>query len=115
METKKSNHMVLAYGFEINKIIVNDNKCCIGKSIHGKIPVYSSLMITDKDMDSIKNKMCLMKLHYDDYLLKIDKLAKIHGAIPKWQLVFYNKNFEYYVHLLQGKKFNYDSEMYPCY
>lgn len=115
METSTSNHIVIAYGFEYNKIIINDNKCCIGKSIYGRNPVYCSLMIKDKDIDTIKNKIDLMKMHYNEYLSHIDKLAKTHGVIPKWQLVSYNKDFEYYIHVLQGKILDYDSELYPCY
>jgi hypothetical protein len=114
MKGIKSNNIVIAYGFEFNKIIINDNKCCIGKSIYNKNPVYCSLMITDTELSIIKNKINLMKIHYSEYLSHIDNLAKSNNATPKWQIIKYDKDFEYYIHILQGKKFNYDSELYPC-
>jgi len=111
METINSNHIFIAYGFEYNKIIINDLKCCIAKSIITKNPIYCSLIIKDREIQTIINKINLMKYHYEDYLLKVDKLAKSKHVKPKWQLVYYDKDFEHYLHSLQGKKYNYDLEL----
>lgn len=115
METSNSNHIVIAYGFEYDKIIIKDFNCCIGKSIINKNPVYCSLMIKDHDFCIIKNKISLMEMNYKDYLYNINKLAKAQGVIPKWQLVVYNKDYEYYIHVLQGKIENYNSELPPTF
>jgi hypothetical protein len=115
METTNTKYIVIAYGFEYNKVIIKDNNCCIAKSINSKNPVYCSLMIKDVDFNIISNKMGLMKLHYEDYLLDIDKLANEKGLKAKWQLVFYDKDFEYYIHVLQGKIFHYNSNFNPSY
>jgi hypothetical protein len=115
METVNSNHIFIAYGFEYNKVIIKDNNCCIAKSLTSKNPVYCSLMIKDVDFNTISNKMGLMKLHYEDYLLHIDELAYTKGVKAKWQLVSYNKDFEYYIHVLQGKILHYNSDLLPEY
>jgi len=115
METNNSGHIVIAYGFEYNKVIINDNKCCIGKSPISKNPVYCSLMIQDKDFKTISNKMGLMKLHYEDYLLHIDELAHEKGVKAKWQVVLYKTDFEYYIHVLQGKIMHYNYHLLPEY
>jgi len=115
MDTNNSGHIVIAYGFEYDKVIINDNSCCIGKSINNKNPVYCSLMIQDKDFKTISNKMGLMKLHYEDYLLHIDELANEKGVKAKWQLVFYRKDFEYYISILQGKIPHYNYHLLPDY
>ena len=115
METKSSDHIVIVYGFEYDKVIINDNNCCIGKSMNNKNPVYCSLMIQDRDFKTISNKMGLMKLHYEDYLLHIDELAHEKGVKAKWQLVFYIKDFEYYISILQGKIPHYNYHLLPEY
>jgi hypothetical protein len=115
METTNSNHIVIAYGFEYDKVIIKDNNCCIGKSIISKNPVYCSLMIKDNNFATIINKMSIMKLNYNDYLHHINKLAKSQGVTPKWQLVMYDKDYEYYIHVLQGKILNYNSNLLPEY
>ena len=116
METmNNAYHIVIAYGFEYNKVIINDNNCCIGKSINNKNPVYCSLMIEDKDFNVISNKIGLMKLHYEDYLLHVDKLANEKGLKAKWQLVLYRTDFEYYIHVLQGKIMHYNYHLLPDY
>jgi hypothetical protein len=115
METIKPNHIVIVYGFEYDKVIIKDNNCCIGKSIAGKNPVYCSLLIKDTDFATIINKMSLMRVHYNDYLLQIDNLARSKGVVPKWQLVVYNKEYEYYIHILQGKIPHYNYHLLPEY
>ena len=115
METQISGHTAIAYGFEYDKVIIKDNNCCIGKSINNKNPVYCSLMIKDKDFKTISNKMGLMKLHYEDYLLHIDELANEKGLKAKWQVVLYIKDFEYYISILQGKILHYNYHLLPEY
>ena len=115
METTSPDHIAIAYGFEYNKVIIKDNNCCIGKSINSKNPVYCSLMIKDVDFNTISNKMGLMNLHYENYLLHIDELAYTKGVKAKWQLVSYIKDFEYYIHVLQGKILHYNSDLLPEY
>ena len=115
MEITNSNHIVIAYGFEFDKVIIKDYDCCIGKSIIGKNPVYCSLMIKDNDFSIIRNKINLMEMNYKDYLHHIDKLAKSQGVKPKWQLVMYDKDYEYYIHVLQGKIVHYNSDLLPTF
>jgi hypothetical protein len=115
METTKSDHIAIVYGFEYDKVIINDNGCCIGKSPISKNPVYCSLMIQDKDFKTISNKMGLMKLHYEDYLLHIDELANEKGVKAKWQVVLYKTDFEYYISILQGKIPHYNYHLLPEY
>lgn len=115
MDTNNSGHIVVAYGFEYNKVIIKDNNCCVGKSLTSKNPVYCSLIIKDKDFNTISNKMGLMKLHYEDYLLHIDELANEKGVKAKWQLVLYKTDFEYYIHVLQGKIMHYNYHLLPEY
>jgi hypothetical protein len=94
------NILAVSYGFEYNKIIIKDKNCCIGKSLINKNTVYCSVMIKDEDIDTIVDKIKLIKLHREDYLSKIDSLASEYDAIAKWQVVLYNKDYEYYVHVL---------------
>lgn len=115
METTNSNHIVITYGFEYDKVIIKDLDCCIGKSIISKNPVYCSLMIKDNDFSMIRNKINLMEMNYKDYLHNINKLAKSQGVTPKWQLVMYDKDYEYYIHVLQGKILHYNSDLLPEY
>jgi hypothetical protein len=56
-----------------------------------------------------------MKLHYENYLLHIDELANEKGLKAKWQLVFYKKDFEYYINILQGKIPHYNYHLLPDY
>lgn len=106
------NRLVLAYGFEYDKIIMNDNKCYICKSINNpKMHVYCFPMITDYNILDIIRKIKVINKEKDRYLYLMDKLAKERNITPKWQLVIYDKDYEYYIHNLQGKKFNYDSEL----
>jgi hypothetical protein len=109
------NTVVIAYGFEYDKIIINDYDCCIGRTINGKTPVYCSLFIEDRDVKTIFDKIKLTEKYRKDYLTDIDKLAKSKNVVPKWQLVMYNKDYEYYIHVLQGKILQYDSELEPCF
>ena len=109
------NNLALAYGFEYDKIIIKDYNCCIGKSLNNKNPIYCSLMIKDKDMQTIINKVKLLENCRETYLSHIDKLAMEKNVVPKWQLVVFNKDFEYYIHVLQGKVLHYDSELDPCF
>ena len=106
---------VVAYGFEYDKIIIKDYNCCIGKSLNDKNPIYCSLMIKDKDMQTIINKIKLLENCRENYLSHIDKLANEKNAVPKWQLLIYDKDFEYYIHVLQGKMEHYMSELNPCF
>lgn len=109
------NTLVIAYGFEYEKVIINDNDCRIGRTINGKNPVYCSLFIEDKDMNTIIDKIKLTEKYREHYLIDIDKLAKRKTTVPKWQIIRYNKEYEYYIHVLQGKILQYDSEMDPCF
>lgn len=109
------NKLVVAYGFEYDKIIIKDYHCCIGKSLNDKTPIYCSLIIKDKDMQTIINKIKLFETCRDTYLSDIDKLAMGKNVVPKWQLVVYDKDFEYYIHVLQGKMLNYNSDLEPCF
>ena len=109
------NKLVLAYGFEYNKIIIKDYGCCIGKSLNDKTPIYCSLMIEDRNIYTIINKIKLLENCRETYLSHIDKLAMEKNVVPKWQLVVYNKDFEYYIHVLQGKIEHYTSELEPCF
>lgn len=109
------NKLVVTYGFEYDKIIIKDYNCCIAKSLNDKNPIYCSLMIKDTDMQTIINKIKLLENCRDTYLSHIDRLAMEKNVSPKWQLVVYNKDFEYYVHVLQGKILHYNSELNPCF
>jgi len=109
------NTLVLAYGFEYDKVIINDGDCRIGTTIVGKKPVYCSLFIEDSDMNTIIEKIKLTEKYRIHYLTDIDKLAKRRNVVPKWQLVIYNKEYEYYIHVLQGKIIQYDSDLEPCF
>lgn len=111
----RGSKWVVAYGFEYDKIIIKDYNCCIGKSLNDKTPFYCSLMIKDKDMQTIISKIKLLENCRETYLSHIDRLAMEKNVVPKWQLVVYNKDFEYYVHVLQGKILHYDSELNPCF
>ena len=109
------NTLVIAYGFEYDKVIICDNNCRIGRPIYGKNPVYCSLFIEDRDVKTIIDKIKLTEKYREHYLTDIDKLAKSKNVVPKWQLVIYNKEYEYYIHVLQGKILQYDSLLIPCY
>ena len=109
------NTLVIAYGFEYDKVVINDNDCRIGRTINGKKPVYCSLFIEDRDVNITIEKIKLTEKYREHYLTDIDKLAKRKGCVPKWQLVIYNKDYEYYIHVLQGKILQYDSELDPCF
>uniref|UniRef100_A0A6C0JEM9 Uncharacterized protein n=1 Tax=viral metagenome TaxID=1070528 RepID=A0A6C0JEM9_9ZZZZ len=109
------NTIAIAYGFEYNKVIINDNDCRIGRTINGNKPVYCSLFIEDRNVNTIIDKIKLAEKYRQHYLTDIDKLAKSKCAVPKWQVVAYNKDYEYYIHVLQGKILNYDSELEPCF
>jgi hypothetical protein len=109
------NKWVVAYGFEYDKIIIKDYNCSIGKSFNGKNPVYCSLMIEDKNIYTIIDKIKLLENCRETYLSDIDRLSNEKNVLPKWQLVTYDKDFEYYIHVLQGKMLNYNSELNPCF
>jgi hypothetical protein len=105
------NKLVLAYGFEYDKIIFNDHKCYICKSINNNNPVYCYPMIKDTNVLDIISKTKVMNNEKGKYLSSMDKLAKDKYIKPKWQLVIYDKDYEYYIHVLQGKKMNYKLEL----
>ena len=109
------NTIVIAYGFEYDKVIINDYDCRIGRTINGKKPVYCSLFIEDRDVSTIIEKIKLTEKYREHYLIDIDMLAKRKGVEPKWQVIIYNKDYEYYIHVLQGKILQYDSDMDPCF
>lgn len=109
------NTIVITYGFEYDKVIINDYDCRIGRSINGKNPVFCSLFIEDRDIKTIIDKIKLTEKYRQHYLTDIDKLAKSKNVIPKWQIIMYNKEYEYYIHVLQGKVLQYDSELDPCF
>lgn len=109
------NTIVIAYGFEFDKIIINDNDCRIGRSINGNNPVYCSLFIEDRHVNTMLEKIKLTEKYREHYLTDIDTLAKRMNVVPKWQVVTYNTDYEYYIHVLQGKILNYNSELEPCF
>jgi hypothetical protein len=111
----RQNNYVVAYGFEYDKVIICDNDCRIGRTICGKNPVYCSLFIEDVDIKTIIDKIKLTEKYRQHYLADIDKLAKRKNVVPKWHLVNYDKDFEYYIHVLQGKVMQYDSELEPSF
>jgi hypothetical protein len=111
----KEKNCVVAYGFEYEKVIICDNDCRIGRSICGKNPVYCSLFIEDRNMNTIIEKIKLTEKYREHYLTDIDKLAKSKNVIPKWQVVTYSTDYEYYIHVLQGKILSYDSELEPSF
>jgi hypothetical protein len=109
------NTIVIAYGFEYDKVIINDNDSRIGRTINGNNPVYCSLFIEDRDVSTAIEKIKLAEKYREHYLIDIDTLAKRKNAVPKWQIVMYNTDYEYYIRVLQGKILNYDSELEPCF
>ena len=111
----RQNNCIVAYGFEYDKVIICDNNCRIGRPIYGKKPVYCALFIEDTDINTIIEKIKLTEKYRDYYLADIDKLAKRKKVVAKWHLVNYDKDFEYYIHVLQGKVLHYDSMLMPCY
>ena len=111
----RQNNCIVAYGFEYDKVIICDNNCRIGRPIYGKNPVYCALFIEDTDINTIIEKIKLTEKYRDYYLADIDKLAKRKKVVAKWHLVNYDKDFEYYIHVLQGKVLQYDSLLIPCY
>jgi hypothetical protein len=96
------NQLVLTYGFECENIILFTCKSNICKSFVTGNPVYSSIMIKDKNMKVIINKMKKIENNHEFYLSFIDDMALIKNIKPKWQLVLYNKDFNNYVRGLQG-------------
>jgi hypothetical protein len=103
--------IVVGYGFEYDKVIIKDYDCRICRSIVGKRPVYCSLFIEDTDMATIIEKIKLTEKYREYYLTDIDKLAKYKNVVAKWQIITYNKDYEYYIHILQGKILQYDSDL----
>ena len=111
-----SKNCIVAYGFEYHKVIISDNNCRIGRSINGKNPVYCALFIEDTNINTIIDKIKLSEKYREQFLADIDKLAEKKNVVPKWHLINYDKDFEYYIHVLQGKVIHYyDSELTPCY
>lgn len=111
----RKNNCVVAYGFEYDKVIICDENCRIGRNIYGKNPVYCALFIEDIDVNTIIEKIKHTEKYRDHYLDDIDKLAKRKNVVAKWHLINYDKDFEYYIHVLQGKVLHYDSMLMPCY
>jgi hypothetical protein len=112
----RKNNWVVAYGFEYDKVIICDNNCRIGRTIYGKNPIYCALFIEDSNIKTIIEKIKLTEKYREHYLGDFDKLAKRKNVLPKWHLVNYDKDFEYYIHVLQGKMINYhNSEFEPCF
>jgi hypothetical protein len=96
------NQLVLTYGFECENIILFTCKSNICKSFVTGNPVYSSIMIKDKNMKVIINKMKKIENNHEFYLSFIDDMALIKNIKPKWQLVLYTNDFNNYVRGLQG-------------
>lgn len=106
------SRLILAYGFEYDKIIMNDHKCYICKSINNpKMPFYCYPMIKDIYIMDMIYKVKKIGMEKEKYLSLIDKLAKERNIRPRWQLVIYDTDYEHYIHGIQGKKFNYDIEL----
>jgi hypothetical protein len=96
------NQLVITYGFECENIILFTCKSNICKSFITDNPVYCSVMIKDKNMKTIIDKIKKIENNHDFYLSFIDDLALLKNVKPKWQLVLYNKDFNNYVRKLQG-------------
>jgi hypothetical protein len=96
------NQLVITYGFECENIILFTCKSNICKSFITDNPVYCSVMIKDKNMKNIIDKIKKIENNHDFYLSFIDDLALLKNVKPKWQLVLYNKDFNNYVRKLQG-------------
>jgi hypothetical protein len=96
------NQLVITYGFECENIILFTCKSNICKSFITDNPVYCSVMIKDKNMKTIIDKIKKIENNRDFYLSFIDDLALLKNVKPKWQLVLYNKDFNNYVRKLQG-------------
>lgn len=96
------NQLVITYGFECENIILFTCKSNICKSFITDNPVYCSVMIKDKNMKTIIDKIKKIENNHDFYLSFIDDLASMKNTKPKWQLVLYNKDFNNYVRKLQG-------------
>lgn len=109
------NTFVVAYGFEYDKVIINDDDCRIGRTICGNKPVYCALFIEDKNMVNVIEKVKLTEKYRSHYLTDIENLAKKKNVVPKWQLIIYNRDYEYYIHILQGKIIDYNSNLTPCF
>ena len=96
------DELVLTYGFECENIILFACKSNICKSFVTGYPVYCSVMIKDRSMKNIIDKIKKIEKNHDFYLSFIDDLASMKNTKPKWQLVLYNKDFNNYVRNLQG-------------
>ena len=70
------NTFVVAYGFEYDKVIINDDDCRIGRTICGNKPVYCALFIEDRNMGNVIEKVKLTEKYRSHYLTDIENLAK---------------------------------------
>lgn len=70
------NQLVITYGFECENIILFTCKSNICKSFITDNPVYCSVMIKDKNMKTIIDKIKKIENNHDFYLSFIDDLAQ---------------------------------------
>ena len=70
------NTIVIAYGFDYDKVIINDGDCRIGRTINGKNPVYCSIFIEDRDVKTIIDKIKLTEKYREHYLIDIDNSSQ---------------------------------------
>ena len=101
------NQLVVTYGFEYDKLIFFSNKTNICKSLTNDNIVYCSVMIKDKNIVNILNKIKVIEAKKDQLLSFIDDLASLKQIKPKWQLVIYNSEYSNYVRELQNQQLNY--------
>jgi len=101
------NQLVVTYGFEYDKLILFSNKTNICKSLVSDNLVYCSVMIKDKNIADILNKIKLIQAKRDQLLSFIDDLAILKQIKPKWQLVIYNSDYSNHMRDLQNKELNY--------
>lgn len=97
-----TNILVVTYGFEFENIILFTGKSNICKSIGTGNPIYCSIMIKDENINSVIQKIKLIESKHDYYLTFIDDLAAMKCVKPKWQMAYYNKEFNNYIRNLQG-------------
>lgn len=81
--------VVIAYGFEYDKLIKYTKNVIICKSIKTGLPVYCSIMIEDT-IDILK-KMENIEQNHINQIKQIDEIRNIRFAeqMPCWQMVLY--------------------------
>ncbi len=98
LSNEEEKLLVVTYGFEYDKIIVFPSWGHICRSVTNKNNIiYSSILIRDYNIKNIITKIKIAESKHDYYLSYIDDLAKFKNIQPKWQLVYYDSNFNNYI------------------